>query len=776
MILRICAIAIIATAVAAAAAAAAAPQPTSAVFSYQGVGLDKMGATYDKQGKLKHDGLMHFNETDLHFTLALKTTINRSIASIAVTAVGQTGWSTVPGASQLAVYDQTGKYLNPGGQAFGAPVNGAVKLDLYAAYPHMTFNPDTASFAVTITFADHGTLTTKSPPAPHWRSTTENFRVSHAKGDLKTDKVGFALGAGRSVPPDGEGDVHLTLTLSSTVCRTIISIAVTPVAFDDWNTDRASGKRYLGVFQGGKQLNLTDKLISVPLKKNVPVTFDLYGAYEQHPVRWDPDVTKYTATVDFEDGGRVNTLGVSSGGPTGEPDGCGTAAIGDGPTDAATSLEPDTRKDGHLTHGKVRQNNIPDFWVGLSSDKPAVIVGDTLGIGSDGALTVATSNEQLLTIHVFERATGCLIQGAWVELWDPHGKLWSPANQSGSGFRTRFQSRAGVAYMGGLKLTEPGLYHLWVYALDAQGKVVTQAWLPLQVKDRKGESFVTVNGRPFSYEGSKWVEGTRATASAFSTQAPLSATGNLFSDMYAAFQSLLSGITSGAQQLFSRGQTSAAQNASTLLGAHSGTVSAEGQLQKVYRTKTIHLLPSFLVSGLISPDHPRLQAAEARPDPKARLIGQDGTSIVGQDGTSIVGQDGTSLIGQDGTSLIGQDGTSIVGDAGASLIMNDRGRLVAAGGNIVATDGATAVGNSHGQIVATDGATLSPRAVSSAHAGQPAQPKYGACALGYKTVGKGMTRLIEGTRVLARDDGTLVSRSLFIGARNAMPVNAPAAP
>jgi hypothetical protein len=32
--------------------------------------------------------------------------------------------------------------------------------------------------------------------------------------------------------------------------------------------------------------------------------------------------------------------------------------------------------------------------------------------------------------------------------------------------------------MGGLKQTEPGLYHLWVYAQDAQGKVVTQAWLP----------------------------------------------------------------------------------------------------------------------------------------------------------------------------------------------------------------------------------------------------------------------------------------------------------
>jgi hypothetical protein len=285
----------------------------------------------------------------------------------------------------------------------------------------------------------------------------------------------------------------------------------------------------------------------------VQVTLDLCGAYPQHPFVWDPDALKYFATVDFDDGGRVNTTGESSGGPTGEPDGCGTAAIADGPTDAATSLEPDTRKDGHLTHGKVRQNN-------------------------------------------------------------------------------------------------------------------------------------------------------------------------------------------------------------TLLGAHSGTVSDEGQLQKVY--KNVHLLPSFLVSGLISPDHPRLQAAEARSDPKARLIGQDGTSIVGQDGTS----------------LIGQDGTSIVGDAGASLIMNDRGRLVAAGGNIVATDGATAVGNSHGQIVATDGATLSSRAVSSAHAGQAAQPKYGACALGYKTVGKGMTRLIDGARMLARDDGTLVSRTLFIGARNAMPVNAPAAP
>ena len=576
--------------------------------------------------------------------------------------------------------------------------------------------------------------------------------------DRATDMVGYGRPA---KGPDGRPDAHFRIALAIPAAVTVteivlwqaLSTGTGQLASTD-PTDVASNE--LAVVRGGKRLNPGDGGLSDQLPPGTTV-YDVYSD-DWASFKAPEQLAKVFAIIKFAKAPAVQTKyrAVSSDDPPATPPGGGTPVAPPPP-----SSSPNTRT-----------SRVPDFWVGLSSDKPAVIVGDTLGIGSDGALTVATSNEQLLTIHVFERATGCLIQGAWVELWDPHGKLWSPANRVDSGFRTRFQSRAGLAYMGGLKLTEPGLYHLWVYAQNAQGKVVTQAWLPLQVKDRKGKSFVTVNGRPFAYEGTKWVERTRAPASAFSTRVPRSVAGNLFSDMYTAFQNLLSGITNGAQQLFSKGQISAASKASALLGANSGNPSSPAKLQKEYRT--VDLLPSFLVSGLVSPDHPRLQSARVLPDPKARLIGQDGTSLIGQDGTSIVGQDGTSLIGQDGTSLIGQDGTSIVGDAGASLIMNDRGRLVAAGGNIVATDGATAVGNSHGNIVATDGATLSPRAVSSAHAVKRSQPLIGACALGYKAVGKGMTKLIAGTRVLARDDGTLVSRTLVIGGRNAMPVNAPA--
>ena len=181
------------------------------------------------------------------------------------------------------------------------------------------------------------------------------------------------------------------------------------------------------------------------------------------------------------------------------------------PAAPPSSPSPDTHK------------SIPDFWAVLSA---SVVTKGTLGIGSDLALTAGASNNQVLTVTALERASGCLVQGVWVELYDPKGKAVP---------RARVQTQQGLGYLGGLRLEDAGLYHLWIYAKDAGGKVVSEGYLPIQVKDRGKTPFETVNGRYFTTsDGATWTESTPPTRGTASVSG-----GNPFAAFAAAFQQTL---------------------------------------------------------------------------------------------------------------------------------------------------------------------------------------------------------------------------------------------
>jgi hypothetical protein len=529
---------------------------------------------------------------------------------------------------------------------------------------------------------------------------------------------GDQVGPTYNASPDGIPDGHFRLYVTTTVSRNISSIELNSQTGGVWDTVPKGSWAVMAVVQNGKRLNPNDEGIAIAL--NGSVTLDLYAheyGYFANPT------SKFVATITFTDLGKVtSTIGPI---PTATAPAAPTSTTPTKATTPPAAKPPATTASGPPELAPNKTKAIPDFWVGLSA---SVTTRGTLGLGGDLALTASpASNNQVLTVTVFERATGCLIEGTWVELWGPDGKIWQPP---GAVRRTRYQAQAGLVYMGGLKLREAGLYHLWVYAQDAAGKVVMEAYLPLQVKDRHGVAFETLNGRPFTYEGGEWVEGTRTTSSALSAGNSRSAAGNPFAGLASAFQQLWSGIATSAQRLFLPGQKTEAKAASDIL--NDPAITAAARIQKVQRVTKAHVVPSYLLNGSLQSTAPH--AAATSPG-KVTLIGQDGTSLIGQDGTSLIGQDGTSLI------------------------TNDGGRLVAAGGNILATDGAT--------IVATDGATA--RSLNAATANT-----VGACAGGYKKVGAGTVKVINGSPVLANSAGKIVPGTLVIGGRNAMPINGPA--
>ena len=476
---------------------------------------------------------------------------------------------------------------------------------------------------------------------------------------LDADRVGTVYNA----KPDGKPDGHFTLTVAGAgAAQTVAAIELSSGTGGVWDTLPQGSYAVLAVYRSGKRLNPGDEGVKDAVSG--AVTYELSaGDY-----RIFGNGSGFTAKVLFADGSSV-TSGKSTAATAAAPL---TPPAGAGTTTAATSTEPDLHQ------------AVPDFWVALSA---SVITHNTLGLGRDLALTTTSSNNQVLTVTVLERATGCMVQGATVEIRDPRGAL-VPG--------TRMQTRAGVIDIGGLRFQKAGLYHVWVTARDVAGKVVLQAYLPLQVKDRQGQPFQTLNGRPFTFQGGQWAEGARTTASVRSTQ---SAAGDLFAPFVTAFQQLVAGI---AKSILGPAQKAKAATATLLLG--DARTSPNGKVQAV-QSKT-GMVPAFLVTG-------PAEAAEAR------------------------------------AADVSPAKVSLITNDGGSLITNDGGSLVAAGGNIVSRDGAGLTGRST----------------------QSAFAQTGSCLKGFKAVGQGKVQVVDGSSVLAGDDGKLAAGTLVIGGRNAMPVN-----
>ena len=326
-----------------------------------------------------------------------------------------------------------------------------------------------------------------------------------------------------------------------------------------WDTVPQGSWAVLGVIRNGQRLNPNDEALSDAVAGKVH--YDLYaGDYGYFGA-----AHTFVAKVSFADGSTVTS---------------GQAAAGPG---QATTSKPTTTTSTPAANEPNTHQSIPDFWVALSA---SVITKNTLGLGRDLALTAGATNNQVLTVTVLERATGCMIQGATVEIRDPQGSF-VPG--------TRFQTRGGIIDIGGLRFQKAGLYHLWIHADDAAGKIVMQGYLPLQVVGRKGQPFETLNGRQFTYSGGQWLEGQRSTASAFQRAA---VAGNPFEAFVSAFQQLLAGISHSS--VGSAQKAKAAQAVTILKTPKASTPANVLQVQ----AKT-GLVPAYLVTSAA-------QAAEAR--------------------------------------------------------------------------------------------------------------------------------------------------------------------
>ena len=230
-----------------------------------------------------------------------------------------------------------------------------------------------------------------------------------------------------------------------------------------------------------------------------------------------------------------------------------------------------------------------------------------------------------------ERASGCLVQGVWVELFDPKGKAVP---------RARVQTQQGLGYLGGLKLEDAGLYHLWIYAKDTGGKVVSEGYLPIQVKDRGKTPFETVNGRYFTTrDGASWTESTPPTRGTASVSG-----GNPFAAFAAAFQQLVTGIANSI--LGTKPKADAAKAVAVLKDPK---LSVQERVLTVKSKWDIH--PAFLVttpSAQPADPHPAAVSGE-----KMKLVSHDGGSLVSHDGGSLVSQDGGTLVAGGGNLIAG---------------------------------------------------------------------------------------------------------------------------
>lgn len=538
---------------------------------------------------------------------------------------------------------------------------------------------------------------------------------------LDADRVGTVYDA----KPDGEKDGHFVLRIDpGGTQRTIVNLDLTDGGSGHWDTTPQGSYAVLAVYDGAARLNPADE--AVKLAVSGPKTLDLwagdYGLFGS--------TAGYTVEITFSDGTRVRS---------GHPGQAAPASAGAGGGAGATTTPAPARRP--VGAGPDTAQQVPDFWLVLTA---SVITKNTLGLGQDLALTVGPRNNQVLTVQVLERATGCLVEGVNVVLIDPSGKQVTASN---------LRTREGLAYMGGLHLSQPGTYHVWAYATNAAGDVVMQSYLPVQVKDRHGQPFQTINGRPFTYSGGEWVEGVRRTQ----TAAVPAARGDL-AGLVNGFLSIVNGI---AQSILGPSAKRTAATASATLS----NAKADATVRLQNTQSKAGTVPGVLVKGPAAP---------------AAVPGRATATTV-----KLIGQDGASLIGQDGASLIGQDGASLVG-TGNGIVAAGAGNIVAAGaGNIVAQGGGNLISQDGAGIVSTDGSSLVGRAKQSAGAAARARaaaraaaaaagPRVGVCMGGYKTVGAGKTVLVDGSPVLARADGKLIPNQIVIGGRNAMPVNGPA--
>jgi hypothetical protein len=363
-------------------------------------------------------------------------------------------------------------------------------------------------------------------------------------------------------------------------------------------------------------------------------------------------------------------------------------------------------------------------------EDPNKVGRDSLGIGTDGALTASDKRFNVLTVQVVERLTGRLVSGAEVSFYGVDGK---PVTETTDG--------NGEVTLNA-KIARPDGYVLKAEAGPKAGPIV--GFREIKVKDRGKKSFETMSGRTLAYDGKK-ADFTGTDADLAKARALPVVPANLGTGLAGPPQQTAKIAQTNVLAPKGNGYVVGKQNAVALpndsnmvVGAGPGLITiGGGQATSVARAHARALafgnpfagvaqLMNGIVDGLkrviaqgtngLGTIASRLTAAQkasvvntantlsARgvPGSGAGLLSENGlgvisasSNIISDNGASAVSLGGLNLrdsagnlIGQAGGNLIGQAGGNLIGQAGGNVVSLE-GRLPVYGGNIISDNGAS---------------------------------------------------------------------------------------
>jgi hypothetical protein len=363
-------------------------------------------------------------------------------------------------------------------------------------------------------------------------------------------------------------------------------------------------------------------------------------------------------------------------------------------------------------------------------EDPSKVGRNSLGIGTDGALTASDDRANSLTVQVVERLTGRLVSGADVTFFGADGR---PVTETTDG-------NGEVTLTS--KIGRPDGYVLKAEAGPRNGPIV--GFREIKVKDRGKKSFETMSGRTLDYDGKKNdFTGTDADlkrARALPIVPANMGTGLAGPPLEAAKigQTNVLAPKGNGYVVGKQNTVALPKNSNMAVGAGPGLITiGGGQASSVVRGQAMARGP-FGVFGLFAPivsgvvhglvqvinqgvngigtafahlTNPQKAAiiqtanqfdARGIPIAGSGLLSENGLGLISAN-SNIISDNGASafplgglnlrdangnLIGQAGGNLIGQAGGNLIGQAGGNVISLE-GHLPVYGGNIISDNGAS---------------------------------------------------------------------------------------
>jgi hypothetical protein len=361
--------------------------------------------------------------------------------------------------------------------------------------------------------------------------------------------------------------------------------------------------------------------------------------------------------------------------------------------------------------------------------------GDTMSVGTDGALTASPIRSNVLTVQVIERMTGRLVEGVDVRFIGENGK---PAVQrtDGNG-ETTFSAR----------LVNAGDYSVGASFTDPNGAEM-QGFRQIAVKNRKEKPFTTLTGRTLTWhKKGEHYQGNQAELDRARSMPVVPATiGTGLSGEPVSAPRIQQGtaLAPGSGGRLVAGQhnmVAIPDDSAYAIGAGPGLIAFGGGIDGSFAKRAgradarqfpnpfaaIGNFVNGIVTGLSrafqsnagtvaqrtsAADQQKIAATAERlaqngvPAPPSGLISDKGLGVISTGGLNVISTGGLNVISTGGLNLIGQAGGNFIGTNTGNLIGQAGGNLIGqAGGNVIATGGGNFVPVYGGRIISDNGAS-----------------------------------------------------------------------